>query len=103
MSKLIWFNTPISSKKDLNFSGPTFCAILTDPMFPDLTRICSAVKSEGISLSYSPILYLSHLIDFGKFKNSVSGSINFSFKALAKVKTLKTEPSSYVPFVTLLI
>ena len=63
-------------------------------MFPDLTKICSAVKSDGISLSYSPILYRSHLIDFGKSKNSVSGSINFSFKALAKVNTLKTEPSS---------
>ena len=78
----------------MNFSEPTFCAILTDPIFPDLTKICSAVKFDGILLSYSPILYLSHLIDLGKSKNSVSGSITFSFKPLAKVKALKTEPSS---------
>ena len=66
-------NTPTFSKNNLNFSEPTFWAIFIDPIFPDLTKICSAVKSDGISLSYSPILYLSHLIDLGKSKNSVSG------------------------------
>ena len=43
------------SKKSLNLSIPTFCAILTEPIFPDLIKICSAVKSVGISSSYSPI------------------------------------------------
>ena len=46
---------------------------------------------------------MSQRIDFGKSINSVFGSIKFSFKALAKVNGLKTEPNSYVPLVTLLI
>ena len=45
ISNSILFKTPIFSKKDLNFSIPNFCAILTDPMFPDLIKISSAVKS----------------------------------------------------------
>ena len=79
MSKSISLKTPTFSKNNLNFSEPIFWAIFTDPIFPDLTKICSAVKFDGISLSYSPILYLSHLIDFGKSKNTVSGLITFSF------------------------
>ena len=63
-------------------------------MFPDLIIICSAVKSDGILLSYSPILSLPHWIDFGKSTNSVSDFIKFSFKALANVNGLKTESSS---------
>ena len=63
-------------------------------MFPDLIKICSAVKLDGISLSYSPILCLPHLIDLGKSKNSVSGFIKPSLRALANVNVLKTEPSS---------
>ena len=39
----------------LNFLGPIFCAILTDPILPDLIKICSAVRSDGILLSYSLI------------------------------------------------
>ena len=94
MSNSILLITFIFIKKDLNFSIPIFWPILTEPIFPDLIKIYSAVKSDGILLSYSPILYLSHLIDLGKSINSVSGFITFSFKALAKVKALKTEPSS---------
>ena len=40
---------------------------------------------------------------FSKSKNSVSGSTIFSFNAAAKVKVLKTEPSSYTPLVALFI
>ena len=94
ISNCILFNIPIFSKNNLKFSGPIFWAILTDPTFPYLIKICSAVKSEGISSLYSPILCLSHFIDLGKSKNSVSGSIKSLFNALAKVKGLKTEPSS---------
>ena len=42
-------------RKFLNFSMPNICAILTDPIFPDLIKISSAVKSVGISSSYSPM------------------------------------------------
>ena len=62
MSKSILLKTPTFSKNNLNFSEPTFWAILTDPIFPDLTKICSAVKSDGISLSYSPILYYQMVV-----------------------------------------
>ena len=51
----MWLRIPTFSKNDLNFSGPIFCAILTDPTFPDLINICSAVRSDGILLSYSLI------------------------------------------------
>ena len=51
ISNSILFKTPIFSKKDLNLSIPTFCPILTEPIFPDLIKICSAVKSEEILLS----------------------------------------------------
>jgi hypothetical protein len=46
---------PTFSKNDSNFSGPIFWAILTDPILPDLIKICSAVRSFGILLSYSLI------------------------------------------------
>ena len=94
ISNSILFKTPIFSKKSLSFSIPTFCPILTEPIFPDLIKICSVVKSEGILLSYSPIVLPAHLIFFGKFINSVSGSITSSFNPAATVKVLKTEPSS---------
>ena len=55
ISNSILFKTPIFSKKSLNLSIPTFCPILTEPIFPDLIKISSAVKSVGISSSYSPI------------------------------------------------
>ena len=65
-----------------------------EPIFPDLIKICSAVKSEGISLSYSPIDLPAHVIFFGRSLNSVSGSMTSSFNPAAIVKVLKTEPSS---------
>ena len=55
ISNSILFKTPIFSKKSLNLSIPTFCAILTEPIFPDLIKISSAVKSVGILSSYSPM------------------------------------------------
>ncbi len=63
-------------------------------MFPDLIKICSAVKLEGILSSYSLIGNPAQVIDFGKLGNSVSGSIIYSSKAAARVKVLKTEPNS---------
>ena len=74
MSKSIVLNTPTFFKKDLCFSDPTSWAILTEPILPDLIMICSAVKSEGILSSYSLILFLSQLIDFGKSIKQVSRS-----------------------------
>ena len=74
----------IFSKKNLNFSTPIFCPILTDPILPDLIKICSAVKSEGILLSYSLIGNPAQVKDFGKSANSVCGSIIFSSKAARK-------------------
>ncbi len=55
ISNLILSKTPIFCKKFLNFSSPIFCPILTDPILPDLIKICSAVRSVGILSSYSPI------------------------------------------------
>ena len=55
ISKSILFKTPTFSKKDLSFSISNFCPILTDPIFPDLIKISSTVKSEGILSLYSPI------------------------------------------------
>jgi len=72
-------------------------------MLPDLIKICSAVRSEGIFSSYSPIVYLLQEIFFSKFLNSVSGFIMPSFKPTAYVNVLKTDPNSYTPFVALLI
>ena len=63
-------------------------------MLPERINISSAVKFEGIFLSYSLILFFPQVIFFSKFLNSVFGSIIFSFKAAAKVKVLKTEPNS---------
>ena len=106
ISKSIWLNTPIFSKNNLNLPFPNFstlCAIRTEPIFPDLIKISSAVMSDGISLLYSLIGNPAQGIDFGKSKNMVSVSITFSFKPAAKVNVLKTDPNSYVPFVTLFI
>ena len=103
MSKFISPKTPTFVKNDLNFSNPTNWPIFTDPTFPDLIKICSAVKVEGIFSSYSLIGKPAQVIDFGNLLNLVSGSIRFSLKAAAKVKVLKTDPSSYMPFVALLI
>ena len=103
MSNSILFRTPIFSKKDLNFSIPIFCATLTEPIFPDLIKISSTVKLGGILLSYSLIGLPAHIRFFGKFLNSVVGSISFSCIPAAIVKVLKTEPSSYTPLVALLI
>ena len=63
-------------------------------MLPDLTKICSTVKSVGISLSYSLMGKPAQVKDFGKSLNSFSGSRIFSLKADAKVKVLKTDPNS---------
>ena len=64
-SNSIFSITPSFFKYDLKFSTPNFCAILTDPMLPDLTNICSAVKFEGILLSYSLMGKPAQVIDFG--------------------------------------
>ena len=94
ISKLIFSKTPSFDKNKLNFFSPNCCAILTEPIFPERTKICSAVKSDGILLSYSRIGNPAQVSDFGKSKNSVSGFIIFSFKAAAIVKVLKTDPNS---------
>ena len=94
MSKLIFFNIPSLDKNNLYLSSPTFCPILTEPIFPDLIRISSAVNWEGISLSYSLIGNPAQVNDFGKFLNSVLGSMIFSFNAAASVNVLKIEPNS---------
>ena len=60
-------------------------------MLPERISISSAVKLEGIFLSYSLIVFFPHVILFSKFLNSVLVSIIFSFRAAAKVKVLKTE------------
>ena len=73
---------------------PTDWAILTEPIFPDLIKICSAVNFDGIFSSYSLIWLLAHFRLFGKLSNSVSGLITFSFNPDAIVKVLKTDPSS---------
>ena len=84
ISKSIFSNMPSFDKNNLNFSCPTFWPILTDPIFPDLIRICSAVRSVGISLSYSLIGNPEQVKDFGKLINLVSGSITFHLKLLLK-------------------
>ena len=81
-------------KNSLNFSSPTFWPILTEPIFPDLIKISSAVKFDGILSSYSLIGNPAQGKDFGKFINSVSGSKIPLSKAAASVKVLKTEPNS---------
>ena len=94
ISNSILLNTPIFSKKDLSFSIPNFCPILTEPIFPDLIKISSTVKFGGILLSYSPMVCFPQRIFFSKFKNSVSVSINLSCNPAATVKVLNTEPNS---------
>ena len=64
VSNVSWFNIPIFTKKSSKLSIPTFWAIRTDPIFPDLIKICSAVKFEGILLSYSSIEFLLQVIFF---------------------------------------
>ena len=54
-------------KNSLNFSIPIDCPILTDPMLPDRINISSAVKSDGIFLSYSLIVFPPQFIVFSKF------------------------------------
>ena len=73
---------------------PTFSAILTEPIFPDLIKISSAVKSDGILSSYSDIEFPAHVILFLRSLNSVSGSITLYCKPAANVRVLKTEPNS---------
>ena len=58
---LIKFNLSINF---LNFSIPKDCPILTDPIFPERIKICSAERSEGIFSSYSLIVFFPHLIFF---------------------------------------
>ena len=65
ISKLISSKTPSFDKNDLNFSSPIFWPILTEPIFPDRIKICSAVKFEGILLSYSLIINPAQVNDFG--------------------------------------
>ena len=77
ISNSILSKIPIFFKNNLNFSIPIFWAILTDPILPDLIKISSAVKSDGISSSYSLIGLPAQVKFFGKFSNSVSGSISF--------------------------
>ena len=94
MSNCIELIKSRSFKNFLYFSIPIAWPILTEPMLPERINISSAVKLEGIFLSYSLILFFPQVIFFSKFLNSVFGSIIFSFKAAAKVKVLKTEPNS---------
>ena len=94
MSNCIELIKSRSFKNFLYFSIPIAWPILTEPMLPERINISSAVKFEGIFLSYSLILFFPQVIFFSKFLNSVFGSITFSFKAAAKVKVLKTEPNS---------
>jgi hypothetical protein len=61
MSKSILFKIPIFSKNSFNLSIPSFCPILTEPIFPDLIKICSTVRFDGIFLSYSEIIFFQHL------------------------------------------
>ena len=100
-SKSILFKTPIFSKNDFNLSISSFWPILTEPILPDLIKICSTVRFDGIFLSYSEIIFFPHLICFFKFLNFVSGSTAPSWIPAASVKVFKTEPNSYTPFVAL--
>ena len=78
----------------MNFSSPTLCPILTEPILPDLIKISSAVKVDGISWSYSLIGNPAQVSDLGKSINLVFGSTISSLNAAARVKVLKTEPNS---------
>ena len=86
----------------LNFSLPIFLAINRVPMFEDLIKISSTDKSFGNSL-ISEILWLEQFIDLGIFGIIVCGLTILLSKANATVKVLNIEPSSYTPFVILLI
>ena len=81
-------------KNCLNFSTPIFWPILTEPILPYLIKISSAVRSLGIFLSYSLIVFFPQSILFSRSINFVSTSIKFSSSAAANVKVLNTEPSS---------
>ena len=67
-------------------------------MLEDLIKMSSALNLSGNSCM-SRIWYLEHFISFGIFSINVSGSKIFSSRANARVKVLKTEPSSKTPFV----
>ena len=73
---------------------PTFSAIRTEPIFPDLIKISSAVKSDGILSSYSDIELPAQVILFLRFLNSVSVSITSYCNPAANVNVLKTDPNS---------
>ena len=73
ISKLIFSKIPSLFKNNLNLSSPTCCPILTEPIFPDRIKICSAVKFDGILTSYSLIGKPAQNNDLGKSKNLVSG------------------------------
>ena len=60
ISKSILLKTPIFSKNNFNLSISSFCPILTEPILPDLIKICSTVRSDGILLSYSEITFFPH-------------------------------------------
>ena len=60
ISKSILRKIPILSKNNFNLSISNFCPILTEPIFPDLIKISSTVKSDGILLSYSAIVLFPH-------------------------------------------
>ena len=89
MSKSILFKTPTFSKNNFNLLISSFWPILTEPILPDLIKICSTVRSDGIFLSYSEMIFFPHFNFFFKFKNSVSISIKPSSSPAATVKVLK--------------
>ena len=78
ISNFISPKIPRLFKKSLYFSIPIFWPILTEPIFPDRIKICSAVKFEGIFSSCSLMGNPAQVIDLGKLLNFVSGSIIFS-------------------------
>ena len=94
ISNCILFNKSNFSRKFLKFTKPTFWAILIEPIFPDLINISSAVRLDGISVSYSEIDLPAHFIFFGRFLKRVSSWITFSWSPAASVNVLKTDPSS---------
>ena len=71
-------------------------------MFEDLTKISSTDKSFGNSF-ISEIVCLEHLIDLGIFLRIDCGFTKSLSNAIAIVKVLKIDPSSYTPFVILLV
>ena len=76
ISKCILFKTPILSKNNFNLSIWIFCAILTEPILPDLIKICSTVRFDEIFLSQRKRIY-------NALKNSESDSV-IKFKNVLK-------------------